>query len=112
MSHVKQSQSLCLIWQVTNVGEIPRIASLAWRTASSGTPGPVLVDFPIDVLFTPVEKESIAWGNVTGPLVTLPGPDPAAIGQLATLLQDAERPVVIVGTGARAVSYDCLTICW
>ena len=89
---------------VTNVGEIPRITSLAWRTASSGTPGPVLVDFPIDVLFTPVENESIAWGNVTGPLVTLPGPDPAAIGQIATLLERAERPVIIVGTGARGVS--------
>lgn len=89
---------------VTNVGEIPRIASLAWRTASSGTPGPVLVDFPIDVLFTPVDKDSIAWGNVTGPLVTLPGPDPTAIGEITTLLQSAERPVVIVGTGARGVS--------
>ncbi|KAL1605823.1 hypothetical protein SLS59_002942 [Nothophoma quercina] len=87
--------------RITNVGEIPRITSLAWRTASSGTPGPVLVDFPIDVLFTPVENESIAWGNVTGPLVTLPGPDPAAIGQIATLLERAERSVIIVGTGAR-----------
>jgi thiamine pyrophosphate-dependent acetolactate synthase large subunit-like protein len=88
---------------VTNVGEIPRITSLAWRTASSGTPGPVLVDFPIDVLFTPLENESIAWGNVTGPLVTLPGPDTTAIGQIATLLEGAERPAIIVGTGARGV---------
>ncbi|KAL1645910.1 hypothetical protein SLS61_008021 [Didymella pomorum] len=87
---------------VTNVGEIPRIASLAWRTASSGTPGPVLVDFPIDVLFTPVENESISWGNVTGSLVTLPGPDPAAIGQIATLLEEAERPAIVISTGARA----------
>lgn len=86
------------------MGEIPRIASLAWRTASSGTPGPVVVDFPIDVLFTPVDNESIAWGNVTGPLVTLPGPDPAAIGEILTLLQSAERPIVVVGTGARGVS--------
>ncbi|KAJ4335498.1 hypothetical protein N0V95_008883 [Ascochyta clinopodiicola] len=66
----------------TNVGEIPRIASLAWRTASTGAPGPVLLDFPIDVLFTPVEN-------------------PAAIGEIVTLLQNVERPVVIVGTGAR-----------
>ncbi|KAF2621350.1 hypothetical protein BU25DRAFT_495789 [Macroventuria anomochaeta] len=51
------------LFPVTNVGEIPRITSLAWRTAGSGTPGPVLVDFPIDVLFTPMENESIAWGN-------------------------------------------------
>lgn len=92
------------ICEVTNVGEIPRITSLAWRTASTGTPGPVLVDFPIDILFTPVENESIAWGNITAPLVTLPGPDPAAIGEIVSLLQMAERPAIIVGTGARGVS--------
>ncbi|KAH6611850.1 acetolactate synthase I/II/III large subunit [Boeremia exigua] len=96
--------------RVTNVGEIPRITSLAWRMASSGTPGPVLVDFPIDVLFTPVEKESIAWGNVTGPLVTMPGPDPAAIDQIASLLQEAERPAIIVGTGARSAVDDIVAL--
>lgn len=95
---------------MTNVGEIPRIASLAWRTASSGTPGPVLIDFPIDVLFTPVDDESIAWGNVTGPLVTLPGPDPAAIGQIATFLEEAERPAIVISTGARSVR-TMLTLC-
>lgn len=72
--------------------------------ASSGTPGPVLVDFPIDILFTPVDLGSIAWGNVTGPVAALPGPDPAAIGEVATLLQEAERPAIVVSTGARGVS--------
>ncbi|KAF2113166.1 acetolactate synthase I/II/III large subunit [Lophiotrema nucula] len=88
--------------RITNVGEIPRLVSLAWRTASSGAPGPVLLDFPIDVLFTPVQDESVAWGGITAPPVSLPGPDPRAIDDAITLLKDAVRPVIIVGTGARA----------
>jgi thiamine pyrophosphate-dependent acetolactate synthase large subunit-like protein len=88
---------------VTNVGEIPRIVSLAWRTASSGTPGPVVLDFPIDVLFTPVEQDDIAWGNIMGGITSRPGPDPAAIKEVAGLLKSAQRPLVIVGTGARNV---------
>lgn len=85
--------------------EIPRIVSLAWRTASSGAPGPVLLDFPIDILFTPVDDLSrVAWGNITGPAVSLPGPDPASISKLAQLVRNAERPAIVVGTGARGVS--------
>lgn len=90
--------------RITTCLEIPRIVSLAWRTASSGAPGPVLLDFPIDVLFTPVEVERVAWGNITAPPARLPGPDPNAIRDLAGLLKAAERPAVIVGTGARNVS--------
>jgi thiamine pyrophosphate-dependent acetolactate synthase large subunit-like protein len=56
------------------------------------------------VLFTPVEVERVAWGNITAPPVSLPGPDADAIKGLAQLLKGAERPVIIVGTGARNVS--------
>ncbi|KAF2636937.1 thiamine diphosphate-binding protein, partial [Massarina eburnea CBS 473.64] len=86
--------------RITNVGEIPRIVSLAWRTAGTGTPGPTLVDFPIDVLFTPVDNERIAWGGATAPLSAVPGPAPGAVKEVLEMLRKAERPVVIVGTGA------------
>ncbi|KAF2029703.1 acetolactate synthase I/II/III large subunit [Setomelanomma holmii] len=90
--------------RLTTVLEIPRIVSLAWRIASSGAPGPVLLDFPIDVLFTPVEVERVAWGNITAPPVSPPGSEADAIRELAGLLKAAERPVVVIGTGARNVS--------
>lgn len=89
--------------RITNVGEIPRIVSLAWRMANTGAPGPVLIDFPIDVLFTPVQSESIAWGGVTAPPVTFPGPDPAAIKDAVRMAKEALRPVIVVGTGSRGV---------
>jgi thiamine pyrophosphate-dependent acetolactate synthase large subunit-like protein len=90
--------------RITTPLEIPRIVSLAWRTASSGAPGPVLLDFPIDVLFTPFEVERVGWGNITAPLIRPPGPDLNAIHELVKLLEAAERPVLIAGTGARNVS--------
>lgn len=91
-------------YRVTNVSEIPRITSLAWRTTTSGAPGPVLVDFPIDVLFTPIEQDSISWGSVLAPPVSLPGPDPAAIGEALALWKAAKRPIMLVSTGAAGVS--------
>ncbi|KAH9883156.1 hypothetical protein J1614_000012 [Plenodomus biglobosus] len=88
--------------RITVVEEIPRLASLAYRTACSGTPGPVLLDVPIDVLFTPVDDVGrVTWGNITAPLASRPGPDPRAVRELLGLLEGAERPVVIIGTGAK-----------
>lgn len=92
--------------RVTNVGEIPRITSLAWRTTMAGAPGPVLVDYPIDVLFTPVDQQGVSWGSVLSPLVNLPGPDPAAVDATLTAWRAAKRPAILVSTGAAGVSPD------
>jgi thiamine pyrophosphate-dependent acetolactate synthase large subunit-like protein len=63
--------------------------------------GPVLLDFPIDVLFSPIQPKLIAWGSVTSPPSFPPGPHVAAIDAAARLLGAAQRPVIITGTGAR-----------
>lgn len=47
--------------RVTHPEEIPRLVAHAYRTAKSGTPGPVLIDFPIEILFSPVRQHSISW---------------------------------------------------
>ncbi|KZL84708.1 benzaldehyde lyase [Colletotrichum incanum] len=86
--------------RVTNVSEIPRIVSLAWRATTVGAPGPVLVDFPIDVLFTPVQMDNVAWGSVTALPVSFPAPDARAIDEAIGLWKEAKRPVIIVSTGA------------
>ncbi|KXH43883.1 benzaldehyde lyase [Colletotrichum salicis] len=86
--------------RVTNGSEIPRIVSLAWRATTAGAPGPVLVDFPIDVLFTPVEIDSVAWGSITAPPVSLPAPDAGAVEKAMRLWGEAKRPVILVSTGA------------
>ncbi|KAK6380289.1 hypothetical protein LTS17_005478 [Exophiala oligosperma] len=93
--------------RVTNVEEIPRIVSHAYRTAIGGIPGPVVVDFPIDILFHPPRMNAIECGSLTCSPAVAPYPDPAALDELIDIWKSAQRPVIIVGTGAaRATSRD------
>lgn len=61
--------------------------------------GPVLIDFPIDVLFTPPQESFIAWGSITKPFPFPPAPDPQSLHQLLDMLKESERPCVIASTG-------------
>lgn len=85
---------------MTNAEEIPRIVAHAYKTAISGAPGPVVVDFPIDVLFHPPRMSALAYGSVMRPAAAAPGPDPASLDALVQLWKAARRPVIISGTGA------------
>ncbi|KAL3480015.1 thiamine pyrophosphate enzyme, N-terminal TPP binding domain-containing protein [Aspergillus californicus] len=88
--------------RVTNPEDAPRIVSLAVRTALAGAPGPVLLDFPIDVLFTPVHEKLISWGSISSPFPYAPGPHVGAIKEAVSLLKNASRPAVIIGSGAQS----------
>ncbi|KAK3623830.1 hypothetical protein LTR56_021384 [Elasticomyces elasticus] len=87
--------------RITNVEEIPRIAAYAYRAANSGIKGPVLLDIPIDILFSPPQMHRIAYGAASVPPAYSPAPDPAAVNRLNELWSAAKRPVIITGTGAR-----------
>lgn len=86
--------------RVTNVEEIPRLVSYAFRAADTGIKGPVLLDVPIDVLFSPPQEHRIAYGSLAAPIVSAPAPDPHALESLLKAWRVAQRPVVITGTGA------------
>ncbi|KAL2829603.1 thiamine pyrophosphate enzyme, N-terminal TPP binding domain-containing protein [Aspergillus pseudoustus] len=88
--------------RVTNAEDAPRLVSLAVRTALAGGPGPVLLDFPIDVLFSPVHEKLISWGSISSPLPYVPGPHVEAVKKAVELLQAATRPAVIIGSGAQS----------
>ncbi|RFU28418.1 hypothetical protein B7463_g7919, partial [Scytalidium lignicola] len=88
--------------RVVQVEEIPRLVAHAFHVAISGAPGPVLIDFPIDILFRPVQRDQISWGSITKPLPFAPAPNRNAVTQAVTLWKDAQRPVIIVGSGGRA----------
>ncbi len=70
---------------------------LAFRTAQSGRPGPVYLEFPIDVLNTPVQKDAVKYTNTE--VVSNPA-DPAKAVELIKMIQKTKNPVVIAGTGA------------
>lgn len=91
--------------RVTNVEEVPRLVAHAWRIAIAGAPGPVLLDCPIDVLFSPPLLDRIAWGSIARPLPWGPAPDPQAIREAVQLWSQAERPAIITGTGARGNNF-------
>ena len=84
---------------VTDVERVPAAIAEAFHIASTGRPGPVLVDIPKDIL-----QASMTWGSWP-PVMDLPGyrvpgpPDGAAIRAAARLLHQARRPVLYVGGG-------------
>ena len=87
---------------VMHASEIPRIMKEAFHIASTGRPGPVLVDIPKDVLTEQVEFK----GQFEYPdSVDLPGykPNleghPAQIKRAAKLIRESDRPVILVGHG-------------
>ncbi|KAL4813082.1 thiamine pyrophosphate enzyme, N-terminal TPP binding domain-containing protein [Aspergillus spinulosporus] len=87
--------------RVTNPEDAPRLVSLAVRTAMAGAPGPALLDFPIDVLFTPVHEKLISWGSITSPRSYAPGPHVEAVKDAVNLLRAATRPAIIIGSGGQ-----------
>ena len=70
--------------------------SEAFRRLRSERPGPVYVEIPTDVMSAPAAPGGGAR-TPASPRV----PDPARIGQARDLLEAAERPILLLGGGAR-----------
>jgi len=85
-------------WLVTDAQDIPRIVREAFHVATTGRPGPVLVDLPKDVSNQMMDWE---WPES----VDLPGYKPTMKGHAkqikdaARLMSEAKRPVLYVGGG-------------
>ncbi len=88
-------------WLVTRAEDIPRTVAAAFHVATTGRPGPVLIDLPKDVSNAEMEW----YWPATEADLDLPGyhprldGDPAAIARAAQLILAAERPVLYVGGG-------------
>lgn len=84
--------------RVYETRRIPEFIATAFRTATAGKPGPVYLDLPGDVLFAAIDEADVIW---PAPLAERPRPaaDPAQIAEAIALLEAAERPVVISGSG-------------
>ncbi len=86
---------------VTNISELPRVMKEAFHIASSGRPGPVLVDLPKDV-----QLSDVTSNLDLDPPMNLPGyeaaPPPVAsetIRQLTAAIRLARRPMIYAGGG-------------
>ncbi len=83
---------------VTKAEDIPRVIAQAFHIASTGRPGPVLVDIAKDALQA---RTTFSWP----PVMDLPGyrpvtkPHAKQIREAAKLITSARRPVLYVGGG-------------
>ncbi len=77
---------------------LPEYLSTAFRQAVSGRPGPVFLELPPDVLNVKVDLEAAPLPQKGGQRYR-PGPDPAAVQAAAALIDRAERPLILGGSG-------------
>jgi acetolactate synthase-1/2/3 large subunit len=85
-------------WLVKDVNDLARVLHEAFHVATSGRPGPVVVDIPKDVQF--------AKGRYVGPAGVRPkaytparAAEPRAIGQALDLMAAAKKPILYTGGG-------------
>ncbi|MBM3685321.1 MAG: biosynthetic-type acetolactate synthase large subunit [Actinobacteria bacterium] len=92
---------------VTEASQIPLAIRQAFHLATTGRPGPVLVDIPKDIVDPANPRSAMEWYWPTDEEVaaSLPGyrpqveGDPALVAAAAELLCAAERPVLYIGGG-------------
>ncbi|MEZ5165277.1 MAG: biosynthetic-type acetolactate synthase large subunit [Acidimicrobiales bacterium] len=90
---------------VTDPQDIPRIIHEAFHIATTGRPGPVLVDIPKDIVDPASPRSAMRWYEATDADMELPGYHPVMEGdrelirQAAEMIRDAARPVLYVGGG-------------
>ncbi|XP_042501893.1 acetolactate synthase 2, chloroplastic-like [Macadamia integrifolia] len=85
---------------VLNVDDIPRIVQEAFFLASSGRPGPVLIDVPKDIqqqLVVPVWNQPL---KLPGYIARLPkSPEERHLEQIIRFISESKKPVLYVGGG-------------
>lgn len=87
---------------VSDVTEVASVLKEAFELAKSGRPGPVLVDLPRNVLTASCTGESINNnGQRSKKQHTSPKEKLEQIKRIATHLNRAERPIIIIGGGVK-----------
>src|SRR6266404_1624809 len=87
-------------WMTQTPEEVPALLSAAFQLATSGRPGPVLLDIPMDVQRSDIEvpatgRESVAAGGRSTN-------DEAVLPELFDQLSVAKRPLILIGGGIRS----------
>jgi acetolactate synthase-1/2/3 large subunit len=86
-------------YMIKDAADIPRVIREAFHVATSGRPGPVLVDIPKDIGQGPCDAPFCDEVDLPGYEVATRGA-PEAIAEAARLLRAAKRPVLYVGHGS------------
>lgn len=88
---------------VQNIKDIPRILKEAYYIASTGRPGPVLVDVPRDIQLTEIKYKE--FEELFKREIKLEGYEPTYVGhsgqikKAVSLINKAKKPLIIAGAG-------------
>ncbi|MGR3794245.1 thiamine pyrophosphate-binding protein [Vannielia sp. SX4] len=80
--------------EVTDAFRLPEALARAWAAALSGTPGPVVLALPEDML-----TDDVTAAVIPPTPVPAPGPSEDHIARAASLLAAAQRPLILAGGG-------------
>ena len=83
---------------VTDINEIPRIIKEAFHVATSGRPGPVVVDIPKNIQQARCQPVFPSEINVRG-FNSIPRASDLALNEIIGLIEKSERPLLYVGGG-------------
>jgi acetolactate synthase-1/2/3 large subunit len=84
---------------VKKANDIPRVMKESFHIATTGRPGPVLIDLPKDITQGPCTAGFVDQVNLPG--YTIPGrADAKLLDQAAAYLMKAQRPLLLIGHGA------------
>ena len=82
--------------QIVSTATIPTIVREAFRVAQQERPGPVHLELPEDIAGEEIEQVS----TVPPHPIDLPVAHPAALDRAATMILEAERPLIMAGAAA------------
>ena len=80
------------VFEVAEGSKLAEAVRRGFQIAQSGTPGPVVIVLPEDML-----ADEVAGGGLGASPVAVAQPDPAQVQEIADRLKRAERPVLIAG---------------
>ena len=87
---------------VTDIRDVPRVVKEAFHIATTGRPGPVLIDMPKDVQMDDLLVDWDPPMNLPGYFVDERFAQPEQIKQIAAAIKLAKRPLVYAGGGVIA----------
>jgi acetolactate synthase-1/2/3 large subunit len=84
--------------QVPHINRLADLLGQAIRKATSGKPGPVYVEVPIDIMFGLLEGTEVRHLD-SHAMPTRPAPNAQTLTRIDELLRGARRPVILAGGG-------------
>jgi acetolactate synthase-1/2/3 large subunit len=83
--------------RVHHTSRIPEYIDIAFRQATTGRPGPVFLEIPLDILLNSEEEGTISFPESSQRSARIQG-EPALIEKAAQILLAAEKPVIFGGS--------------